>query len=77
MKVTYDAASDMAYIAFTVIEDKGVGQTIQLVLWPNELGINADLDKEGCLIGIEVFGARRHLPKSLLDKALRPGQDPK
>ena len=73
MKVTYDGESDIAYIAFTVIEDKGVGKTLDLVLWPNEPGINADLDKEGRLIGLEVFGARRHLPKSLLAKALQPG----
>ncbi len=75
MRVTYSAEADAAYIYFRAIEDGGVARTLNFVPWPNEPSLNADFDEEGRLIGIEVLGASRHLPESLLGMALHPLTD--
>lgn len=63
-KLKYDAASDMAYITLTNIAKGAVRATVIGCASPR---INLDLDRDGRLVGIEVFDALRTLPKSCLD----------
>ena len=69
MRITYDPAVDAAYIYLTEISAAAVSKTVPVD--PNEVEgeINLDFDAEGRLLGIEVLGASRKLPKALLEQA--------
>jgi len=59
--VTYDAEVDAAYIRFSsqkVRESEEVAQ-----------GIVLDYDETGRIVGMEVLGAKRHLPSDVLTQA--------
>jgi uncharacterized protein YuzE len=67
VKVTYDAASDAAYIYFVDRIDAGeVAKTYPCD--PREVNgeINLDFDAKGRLLGIEVLDASHYLSESLL-----------
>ncbi|MBX4205882.1 DUF2283 domain-containing protein [Candidatus Microgenomates bacterium] len=72
MRITYDKSADAVYIYLKEkIEAGGVNKTYPCD--PKEVDgmINLDFDIENKLIGIEILGASRKLPKELLDKAER------
>lgn len=73
MNVTYDPAVDAAYIYLVPSIGRGhVKKTYPCD--PAEAGgeINLDFDASGRLIGIEVLGAKKLLPKDLLSQAGSP-----
>ncbi len=72
MIVQFDPSVDAAYI-YLVDPQMGFAVARTLPCDPVEAGaeINLDFDGEGRLIGIEVLGASRHLPKVLVDGATR------
>ena len=71
MRVSFDPEANMAYIKF--VDRPGTGEAIRQVAVSEPGGprIVLDLDREGTLIGIEVFDARESLPAELLDQAAR------
>jgi uncharacterized protein YuzE len=70
MEISYDATCDMAYITLT--GSKGnYDYSVPLENRKDTAAFVLDLDKEGRLIGIEVFNASRRLPKELIEQALR------
>jgi uncharacterized protein YuzE len=74
MRVTYDREVNTAYISFLDREGR-VGEAVKQIPVP-EAGATArivlDIDRDGRLIGIEVFDAREKLPVELLDRAQSP-----
>ncbi|MEM5814254.1 MAG: DUF2283 domain-containing protein [Candidatus Aenigmatarchaeota archaeon] len=71
MKITYSETDDAAYI-YLVEAKPGVAARTE----PCEIAglrgeINLDFDKNGRLVGIEVLGASKVLPKEILDRAER------
>ena len=67
MRVTYDKSTDAAYIYLT--DNIGAGGVAKTYCCdPLEVNgqINLDFDHEGRLVGIEVLGASRRLPLSVL-----------
>ena len=66
MRITYDPQTDAAYIYLKEISPGSVRKTYPCD--PREVGgmINLDFDSEGILVGIEVIGASKRLPSSLL-----------
>jgi uncharacterized protein YuzE len=70
MIVTYDPSVDAAYIYLVPLAD-GVPVARTVPVDPVEAGaeINLDFDDAGRLVGIEVLGARRHLPEKVLNEA--------
>lgn len=71
MRITYDQTVDAAYIALVdEIADGAVAQQLHSLTTPGELGeVTLDFDESGLLLGIEVLGATRVLPKEVLDAA--------
>jgi uncharacterized protein YuzE len=68
MKVTYDRSTDAAYIYMNGdIEAGGVAKTY--CCDPLEVNgqINLDFDHENRLVGIEVLGASKRLPLTILE----------
>ncbi len=62
MKITYDTRIDAAYIQLAAdIGAGGVAKTVPLVRAEVGGEINLDFDRNGRLIGIEVFGRRTHV----------------
>jgi len=59
MKTEFDQEADTAYIYFKEIADGEVAETITL----ND-SVNADLDKNGMVLGIGIINASKHLPSS-------------
>ncbi len=77
MRVTYDASVDAAYIQLAGVVGAG-GVDFTYGCDPAEVGgmIHLDFDSSGTLVGIEVLGASRMLPKEVLDSAvLRHGTE--
>ena len=66
MRVTYDKASDAAYIYLVSIPDGGVAKTYPCDPVEVRGMINLDFDNDGRLLGIEVLDASSRLPKELL-----------
>ncbi|MFF8293274.1 DUF2283 domain-containing protein [Streptomyces sp. NPDC016309] len=66
MRVAYDASADMAYIYLT--DGIASGEAVRHVAAEDGTAV-LDYDSEGRLLGIEVFGAARRLPRSLLEAA--------
>ena len=66
MNLKYDTEVDAAYLYLTAIKEGGVKKTY--LCDPREVGgqINLDFDEDGRMVGIEVLGASRLLPKVLL-----------
>ena len=74
MIVTYDPETDAAYIYLDVPTPGSAARTL-ICDEPEAAGaFHLDLDKSGRLIGIEILGAKRALPASLLASAKLPGQ---
>lgn len=69
MRVTFDREANMAYIYLVDRPDAGQAIRQVAVSEPGAPRIVLDLDREGTLIGIEVFDARETLPAELLDQA--------
>jgi uncharacterized protein YuzE len=70
MRVTYSPDVDAAYIY--LVDVIGAGKALKTYPCdPEAVGgtINLDFDETGQLLGIEVLGARRLLPASLLSQA--------
>lgn len=72
MLITYDEIADAAYFYFDADgEGSSVDRTI--LVDPRDLNggmINFDVDRQGCLVGLEVMDASNFLPQALL----RPGR---
>ena len=77
MKATFDPAADAAYICLAdEIAPGGVERTLVVGEEAGIVGaIHLDLDPEGCLLGIEILGARRLLPRGFLDWLPRSSVD--
>jgi uncharacterized protein YuzE len=75
MRVTYDPEVNMAYISLLDREGR-VGEAANQIPVPEAGASTArivlDIDRDGKLIGIEVFDAREKLPVELLDQAQSP-----
>ena len=59
MKVTYDSDVDCAYVRLAE-QDAGGIQTVPVTMGEREL--NIDLDRDGRLVGLELFTASTFLP---------------
>jgi uncharacterized protein YuzE len=75
VRVTFDPEANLAYISL-LDGNARVGEAVRQ-LSVAEPGLAAarivlDLDRDGRLIGIEVFDARESLPVELLDEAQTP-----
>ena len=69
MKVTYSKIDDAAYIYLVDIKAGVAARTEPCEIDGLKGEINLDFDKDGRLVGIEVLGASKVLPKSVLDGA--------
>jgi len=58
MEITYDTKADALYIR---LRDGEFGSNMEI-----EEGIILDLDKEGCLLGLEILDASKRIPLSQL-----------
>ena len=67
MKVTHDKEADAAYIYLKNIQKGGVARS--RTLSERNAMFVLDFDKNDCLIGIEVLGANKGVPKELLKEA--------
>lgn len=69
MRITYDRSTDSAYIYLVPIKAGEAAKTYPCD--PTEVSgmINLDFNAADQLIGIEVLGASKRLPKALLDAA--------
>lgn len=68
MRVTHDRDTDMAYVY--VKDPIEPGEAVRNIAWPDGENMPAfilDLDAEGRLLGIEVFGASERLHPSVLE----------
>ncbi|MET9375020.1 DUF2283 domain-containing protein [Streptomyces sp. NPDC003035] len=76
MRVEYDAEADNAYIY--LVDTIAPGEAVQQVIAGDDMTAVLDLDSEGRLLGIELFGAGRRLHPRLMEIAEhigRTGQD--
>ena len=77
MRVTLDAQHDNAYISFTDDPEAKASETVSLLEWADEAGVETlhdlilDFDSSGRLIGVEVGRAQKALPADLIEKAHR------
>lgn len=71
MRITYDQTVDAAYISLVEeIADGAVARQLHSLATPGELGeVTLDFDENGLLLGIEVLGATKVLPKEVLAAA--------
>jgi uncharacterized protein YuzE len=71
--VTYDNDADAAYI---YLEHPVASDTSERIVPfdPREGMFNLDIDRDARVLGLEILGARRHLPSALLEAILRQGQ---
>jgi uncharacterized protein YuzE len=70
---TYDSEADAAYIY--VDHPVPPGTAVQGVPFDTGHGmLNLDLDADGHLLGLEIIGARDHLPPALLQAILTQGE---
>ena len=68
MKATYEPASNMGYIYF-VDEKEALSEKVIMVEEKGKLLFNLDLDKNGRLVGIELFDAKNQMPQKLMEEA--------
>jgi len=66
IRVKHDRQADAAYIYLTEIKPGEVVRTYPCDPQGVDGMINLDFDAAGCLVGVEVLGASRKLPASLL-----------
>lgn len=72
VKITYDPPVDAAYVSFV---DVGPGDSVATVNLPPIAGatlVNADIDVNGHLLGIEFIGARHVFAAEVLQGAPLP-----
>lgn len=69
MRITYSKIEDSAYIYLDTIKAGGVAKTEPCNIEGLKGEVNFDFDKNGRLVGIEILGASKVLPKEVLDKA--------
>lgn len=75
MRITHDREQDMAYVYLTCM---GPGEAAKQVRVENSSSagdIILDFDRQGRLLGFEVFNASKVLPTSLLEPAVHPRKD--
>lgn len=63
----YDPDADAAYLS--LVPSIGAGQVARTLLVDNgaeQWTVNIDVDAEGRILGLEVLGASRYLPRDLL-----------
>lgn len=72
VKLTYDPSVDAAYISFGEIGAGGSVATVNLHPIAGATFINADVDADGHLLGIEVIGASRVFATEVLQDAPLP-----
>jgi len=66
---SYDSDADAAYIYFDHPIPAGTAQ--QTVRFDSEHGmLNLDLNADGHVLGMEIIGARKHVPPALLQAIL-------
>jgi uncharacterized protein YuzE len=70
IRVTYDGSADAAMIYLVPIGPGEVGTT---VVGEDEAAVNLDFNGHGQLIGIEILGASRSLPRGVIEQAERIG----
>lgn len=71
--VTYDSDADAAYIYLEHPATPGASGRI-VPFDPREGIFNLDIDRDAHILGLEILGARRHLPSALLEAILTQGQ---
>lgn len=67
--IEYFEKEDVLYLSLNKNKEGKIKSTYPFN--PSEVGaeINLDLDHEGRILGIEIFGASKHMPKELLDES--------
>ncbi|MET0493604.1 MAG: DUF2283 domain-containing protein [Actinoplanes sp.] len=66
---TYDSDADAAYIYFD--HPIPAGDAVQVMPFEPEHGMfNLDLNADGHVLGLEIIGARKHLPPALMQAVL-------
>ena len=68
MRVDYDERVDAVYISLVEIEPGGVAETVPGEPGSKAFEINLDFDRQGLLVGIEVFAASSRLPADFLGR---------
>jgi uncharacterized protein YuzE len=71
--VTYDSDADAAYIYLEHPVTSGASERI-VTFDPREGMFNLDIDRDAHVLGLEILGARQHLPSALLEAILSQGQ---
>ncbi|MET7397945.1 DUF2283 domain-containing protein [Dactylosporangium sp. NPDC005572] len=67
---TYDSEANAAYIYLQ--HPVAPGAAVQMGMFNPELGMfNLDLNADGHILGLEIIGAREHLPPALLEAILQ------
>lgn len=68
VRITFEPETDVAYIYLDQTGDGDIAETVSYDDAPELLhgDVNLDLDKDGRLRGIEIVGASKILPESIL-----------
>jgi len=69
IRATYESVSNMGYIYFQDIKPGGVATSIPVENKKGHTLFVLDLDKDGHLIGIELFNAKIQMPERLMKYA--------
>jgi uncharacterized protein YuzE len=72
MRLTYEAESGMAYLYLEESSPGAAHRSIELDDDELPTSLVVDIDRDGHLIGIEIFGADRCLSPQLREQAERP-----
>lgn len=71
--VTYDSDADAAYIYLEHPVTSSASERI-VPFDPREGMFNLDIDRDAHVLGLEILGARQHLPSALIEAILSQGQ---
>ena len=71
VKLTYDPEVDACYVAFVEMSPGISAQTLSIEPFAGALQVNADLDRNGNLVGLEFIGAREVFSEAVLARASR------
>ncbi|GAA1394371.1 DUF2283 domain-containing protein [Catellatospora coxensis] len=72
---TYDSEADAAYVYLDHPIASGAAVEQIIAFDPTDGMFNLDADADGHILGLEILGARKHLPTALLQAILESGQD--
>jgi len=69
MRTTFSKSANAVYIYLDEIKKGGVAKTHPIIIKEMNGEVNLDFDKNEQLVGIEILGANKILPKKILNSA--------